>query len=200
MNLKENKSGLIKEEVLEDTRTLLFENLKRNKHYSWTDSENDDDLHEIKNDDSSWSEDECVILVYISGKLGRDWTKIQTIFKKFFKNKNAIQMSKMFKSFIENDSLEGFMKKSAIIKDIEIIDKLITEAKNKIKPSYWTHEQTIYLVHFIQKYGKEWELLSKAFSKKFNIDHSLNAYLKKIKYLEGHPKELEFFKKQTEKK
>jgi hypothetical protein len=207
-NLQEQKSYLLKEEVLEDSRSLIFEKLKQNKHRSWSDEDDDegdlktgkDDLNESKDlEPQNWSEDECILLVYIGDNLGKDWSNIQAVFKTYFKNKRPAHLSKKYRSLIEHDLIESLMEKTESIKDIDIITNLLNQARKKIRPSFWTNEQQIYLVRFIQKYGSEWELLSKNFTNKFHVDHSIAAYKRRYIYLRDQPKEFELIKKLAKK-
>jgi hypothetical protein len=117
------------------------------------------------------------------------------IFKTYFKKKRPAHLSKKYRSLIENDLVESLMEKTKSIKNIDTIINLLDQARTKIRPSFWTNEQQIYLVSFIQKYGYEWELLSKNFTNKFHIDHSITAYKRKYRYLRGQPKEFELIKK-----
>ena len=150
--------------------------------------ENGIQQHKRKN----WSDEEILYLVHFVETFGRSWVEIATNYEKYFNSRNAQDLSNKYVKLEKNvATLEHFKKQSELIKDVE--------KKSFEKPKYdkWDDEETIYLVHGVEKLGRNWVDILGRYKNHFKKQRDAKGLHSKYKSLENNKECLEYFMKKA---
>ncbi len=143
-----------------------------------------------------WSDEENIYLAHGVKKLGRgNWAEILKKYNKYFdKERTRQDLNRKYRDLEKNKTfLDSLEKKAELIEDTDTVDVL------KFKYGRWSEEEIIYLVHGVEKLGRDnWLEIIKKYKKYFNKDRRSKDLLCKYQLLEKNKNVLESFKKKAE--
>ena len=130
-------------------------NVKNSEKY-----ENSENLNKKKTR-KLYNKKEILNLIYMVEKEGKDFCKIATKFKEYFRNRNCNSLEKKYKR-LESDSFNfRRYKKEVKLRKIKKIDSIYNEQQ-------WTYEEHLYLMSGISKFGKKWNKILEIYGHHFN--------------------------------
>ena len=121
-----------------------------------------------------WTRTEILNLVYLVKEFGHEWTMFATKYREYFNQRTVWIMRHKYQKLKENSkNYQDLARKARSLVQIK------TEVSDK--PTVWSHEECLYLVHGVRQYGENWEDILDNFGTHFDRARTENHL--KLKYL-----------------
>ena len=127
-------------------------------------------------------------------KMGRHWTELAINCKKYFQNRNFQDLKEKYYSLERNKkNLDVLKKKAESLKGVE--NEIVKNYKKGI--TKWSHDETLYLVLGVQKYGKRWGDILQKYKQHFNDNRNRYDLSTKYNFLQTKTNEFKYFQEQA---
>ena len=141
-----------------------------------------------------WSENEVLNLVYLVGKHGKRYSRINHKYKEYFSNRTNRMLSAKYKDLEKNKAKLDDIKRKAqslcklnetpiSVTQKPISNRIEDDVADKIKLNVdWTHEECLYLVYGVKHHGQDWSRILELYGEHFQDirtgDHLKRKYLR----------------------